>query len=68
MKLIVEVESEDAQATDDPLGLSQLVLRNICKLIERGVIGGNLHDINGNKIGSWSLEYMYNDEEDDNEE
>jgi hypothetical protein len=58
MKLNINIESYDADATDDPHGVAVDALRSILEDIAHGYsrIGGTLHDRNGNRIGSWLFE------------
>ncbi len=56
MKFFIEIDSEGAQATEDPKGLVITAIRGIVLRIENGQTAGQVNDINGNRVGTWALE------------
>ncbi len=55
MRLQIEIESEDDEATEAPRHTACLALNKIIYGITNGGINGTVRDTNGNKIGHWEF-------------
>lgn len=55
MKLTLVITSEDAALEGDPAGEGARILRRIAERLEEGATYGRCFDINGNRVGRWTL-------------
>lgn len=56
MKFTLTIESHAAQAIDEPGGMTYDLLRETADKVDEGYTSGVLLDVNGNTVGSWSLD------------
>jgi len=56
MKFTLTIESEGAQAEDEPGGMTYDLLRETADKVDEGHESGTLLDVNGNTVGRWSLD------------
>lgn len=65
-KMSIEFEVENAAFFDEDgnfePGEVSRILVDIAKHVRNGSDGRNIHDINGNRIGKWSLDVPDNDD------
>lgn len=57
----------DSAAFADNAGPAEAarILRNVAARLERGATDGVLRDINGNRVGSWSVSFEADDDSED---
>ena len=55
MRFSFTIESEGAEAADDPTALVTRNLQRATRLVGDGHTEGQLYDINGNRAGFWWL-------------
>lgn len=68
MKFSLEIDSEnDALVGEGAIDEMVRILEDLAVLVCAGQDGGTVRDINGNAVGSWSLEQPDPDEDEDDE-
>jgi hypothetical protein len=55
MKLIVNIDMDNAAFADCPATEAARILRRIAKKMEEGEDGGKVMDVNGNSVGNWEV-------------
>lgn len=56
MNFTLSFTMDNAAFEDEPATESARILRDIAEKVEAGHGGGKIRDINGNSIGTWSVE------------
>lgn len=55
MRFELEIQTDDEDATSDPIGLICWVLLGVSSRVVKGVQNGVTFDRNGNRVGSWAI-------------
>lgn len=55
MRFTFTIESEGAQAEEEPAGMTYDLLRETAAKVDEGYESGTLLDVNGNRVGHWEL-------------
>lgn len=72
MKFKLEIDSNNDALTDNPYGATAALLRMAADALDEGTKGASLKDPNGNAVGSFELDTVYDEDgwemRDDDEE
>ncbi len=55
MEFKVTVDMQNAAFDDGPATELSRILKALSKAVQEGADGGNVFDLNGNKVGSWEV-------------
>ena len=55
-RFVMDIRTDNAAFADDAAPEVARILRDIASRLESGSTGAPVHDINGNRVGSWRLE------------
>lgn len=68
LNLTLNIQDKGNSAfADSPRDEVARILRDLAKKVEDGREDGAIHDVNGNRVGSWSLELPEEESEPDRE-
>lgn len=55
MEFKLSFKMDNAAFSDYPKTEVERILRGVAKLVVNGSVGGNVHDYNGNRVGSFEI-------------